>query len=102
MIETVTRKRIEILTDRALRHRVTEAIERAEITGWTVVPVSSGKGREGRWRQESVMGTDKVFIFTIAPEEKAMRLANELAPMLTNLGLLLTMWDVEVIRGERF
>lgn len=102
MIETVTRKRIEILTDKALQKRVTDAIERAGITGWTILPVSSGKGREGHWREESVMGTDKVFVLTIASEDRAMALAEALAPMLTSLGLLLTMWDVQVIRGERF
>ena len=102
MIETVTRKRIEILTDKALEKRVTDAIDRAGITGWTVLPVSNGRGREGLWRQESVMGTDKVFVLTIAAEDKAMVLAEELAPMLTDLGFILSMWDVQVIRGERF
>ncbi|MGQ7829126.1 P-II family nitrogen regulator [Altererythrobacter sp. Z27] len=102
MIETVTRKRIEILTDTALVKRVTDAIDRAEITGWTVTPVLSGKGREGRWREERVMGTDKVLVLTIAAEDKAMRLAEEIAPILTSHGLLFSMWDVQVIRGERF
>ncbi len=102
MIETVTRKRIEILADKALTKRVTQAIEHAGITGWTIVPVTSGKGREGHWREESVMGTDKVFVLTIAAEDKAMALAEELAPMLTSLGFILSMWDVQVIRGERF
>ncbi len=102
MIETVTRKRIEILADKALQKRVTDAIDNAGITGWTIVPVTSGKGREGLWREESVMGTDKVFVLTIAAEDKAMTLAEELAPMLTNFGFILNMWDVQVIRGERF
>ena len=102
MIETVIRKRIEVLTDTALVNTVTNAIDAAGITGWTVTPVKSGKGREGRWREERVMGTDKVLVLTIAPQEKAAALAEALAPILSTHGLLLTMWDVEVIRGERF
>lgn len=102
MIETVTRKRIEILADTQLQGRVTAAIDRAGITGWTVTPVTSGKGRDGKWREERVMGTDKVFILTIAAEDRAMALAEELAPMLTRYGFILSMWDVQVIRGERF
>ncbi|WP_128892650.1 transcriptional regulator [Erythrobacter sp. HKB08] len=102
MIETVTRKRIEILADAALIKRVTTAIDAAGITGWTVTPVQSGKGRDGYWREERVTGSDKVFILTIAPEDKAMKLAEDLAPILTSHRLLLTMWDVQVIRGERF
>lgn len=102
MIETVIRKRIEILSDTALVRRVTDAIDRAGITGWTITPVQSGKGREGRWREERVLGNDKVLVLTIAPQDKAMVLAEDLAPILSSHGLLLTMWNVEVIRGERF
>ena len=75
MIETVTRKRIEILTDKAYVPRLTAAIDSVGITGWTIVPVSSGKGRDGEWREESVMGTDKVFVLSIASEERAEALA---------------------------
>ncbi len=102
MIETVIRKRIEILTDKALQKRVTNAIDQAGITGWTIVPVTEGKGRDGAWREERVMGTDKVFVLTIAAEDKAQVLAETIAPMLTKYGFILSMWDVEVIRGERF
>ncbi|MBD2841758.1 P-II family nitrogen regulator [Erythrobacter rubeus] len=102
MIETVIRKRIEILADTQLQKRVTAAIDKVGITGWTIVPVTSGKGREGPWREERVMGTDKVLVLTIAAEDKAMALAEDLAPMLTKYGFILSMWDVQVIRGERF
>lgn len=102
MIETVIRKRFEILADKILARRVTAAIDEAGITGWTVLPVDSGRGRDGRWTEERVTGTDKVVVLTIASADKAARLAEALAPMLTSHGYLLSMWDVEVIRGERF
>lgn len=102
MIETVIRKRIEILVDSPLVRRVTAAFDAAGITGWSVLPVTSGSGRDGRWREELVTGADKSLILTIASSEKAGVLAETLAPILTSHGLLLTMWDVEVIRGDRF
>ena len=102
MIETVIRKRIEILADTPLLRRITGAIDRAGITGWTVLPVQSGSGRDGVWREERVTGADKSLILTIASQDKATALAEDLAPILSSHGLLLTMWDVEVIRGERF
>lgn len=102
MIETVIRKRIEILADTPLVPMVTEAIDKCEITGWTVMRVKSGSGRDGRWREERITGFDKSLVLTIASQERAQRLAETLAPILTSHGLLLTMWDVEVIRGERF
>jgi PII-like signaling protein len=102
MIETVIRKRIEILVDTPLVRRVTEAIDTAAISGWSVLPVTAGSGRDGRWREERVTGADKSLVLTIASAEKASALVDALAPILTSHGLLLTMWDVEVIRGERF
>ena len=102
MIETVIRKRIEILADQAQVKRVTAIIDQVGITGWTVLPVTSGRGREGRWREERVLGTDKNVIVTIASMENADALAEALVPILSSHGLLLTMWDVQVIRGERF
>lgn len=102
MIETVVRKRIEILADTPLVRRVTDAIDRAGITGWTVLGVKSGSGRDGLWREERILGTDKSLILTIASHDKAASLAEELAPILSSHGLLLTMWNVEVIRGDRF
>ncbi len=102
MIETVMRKRIEVLVDSPLVRRVAEATDRAGITGWSVLPVTSGSGRDGRWREERVMGTDKSLVLAISSAEKAETLVEALTPMLSSHGLLLTMWDVEVIRGERF
>ena len=102
MIETVIRKRIEILADTPLVRRITDAITNAGISGWTVLPVTSGSGRDGRWTEERVTGSDKSLVLTVASIERADALAVALAPILTSHGLLLTMWDVEVIRGERF
>ena len=102
MIETVIRKRIEILVDAPLVRVVTAAIDRCAITGWTVLPVTSGSGRDGQWQEERVTGSDRSLVLTIASAQKAALLAETLAPILTSHGLLLTMWDIEVIRGERF
>ncbi|MXP14124.1 transcriptional regulator [Altererythrobacter confluentis] len=102
MTETVVRKRIEILADTPLARRVTDVIDQVGISGWTVLPVQSGSGRDGQWREERVTGADKSLILSIASEEKAAALVDALAPILTSHGLLLTMWNVEVIRGERF
>ncbi|MBM3596165.1 MAG: transcriptional regulator [Alphaproteobacteria bacterium] len=102
MVETVIRKRIEILGDTALVCGVTAAIDSVGITGWMILPVSAGNGREGLWHEERVLGTDKSLVLSVASQEKALALAEALAPVLTSHGLLLTMWDVKVIRGECF
>lgn len=101
-METITRKRIEILADTPLLRLVTEAIDRSGISGWSIIPLSAGKGHDGEWQEEMVTGADKALVVAIAPDHKAEKLVGEIAPLLTSHGMLLSMWDVQVIREERF
>jgi hypothetical protein len=103
MVETVTRKRIEILIDRPLAPRLISAAAEAGVSGYTLIPVQSGSGRHRSWRDDPVSGAEAKTIFlTIASEEKAGRLVDLLAPHLDDYGMLLTVSDVQVVRGERF
>jgi hypothetical protein len=103
MIETVTRKRLEILIDRPLAPRLIEAAVEAGVSGYTLIPVQSGSGRHGAWRDDPISGAEAKTIFlTIASAEKAERLVELLAPHLDSYGMLLTVSDVQVVRGERF
>ena len=102
MVETVTRKRIEILVDVPLKDRVTQEIDKAGITGWTVLPVQSGRGHEGDWNEDHITGSDKVFVITICNEAKAFMLRDALAPILSSHSLLFIMSDIQVVRGEHF
>jgi hypothetical protein len=67
MIETFTRKRVEILVDTPLAQRVIQAAADAGIAGYTLIPVQSGSGRSGTWRGDHVTGAQTKTIFlTIA------------------------------------
>ncbi|MGY6551910.1 MAG: P-II family nitrogen regulator [Erythrobacter sp.] len=101
-MQTITRKRIEILADAPLRRLVTDAIDEAGILGWSIISLAGGKGHHGEWKEDSLIVTDKTLIVTIAPEAKAHALAERLAPLLTSHKMLFSMWDVEVIRDEHF
>lgn len=103
MVETVTRKRIEILVDTPLVPRITGHIKAVDISGWSVIHVDSGGGRNGQWQQDDVTGAAaKTIVLIVASTEKANRLVDALAPLLDSYGLLLTIGDVQVVRGDRF
>jgi hypothetical protein len=100
---TFTRKRIEILVDTPLAPRLVEAAREVGIAGYSLIPVQSGAGRGGAWREDHVSGaTAKTIFLTIASEEKASALVDLLAPHLEDYGMLLTLGNVEVVRGEKF
>jgi hypothetical protein len=103
MVETFNRKRVEILIDTPLAPRLIKAAADAGIAGYTLIPVQSGAGRGGAWRDDAISGAQAKTIFlTIASEEKAGRFVDLLAPHLESYSMLLTLSDVQVVRGERF
>jgi hypothetical protein len=103
MVETVTRKRIEILVDTPLVPRLIKHARDVDISGWSLIHVDAGGGRDGAWQHDDVTGAAaKTIILMIASEAKAQALADALAPYLDSYRLLLTIGDVQVVRGERF
>lgn len=101
-MNTVHCKRIEILVDAPLLPRLIDALERCGIGGHTVLPVLSGTGRTGHWREDRLTGTSKLMVIAIASDEHAEKLVDMLAPLLDSHGLLLTIASVDVVRGDRF
>ena len=103
MTTTVARKRLEILIDTPLEPRLAAAAAEPGIGGYTVLPALSGRGRRGVWHDERVAGAEaKLMFWIICAEDKAARLIDLLAPHLDTHGIILTLSDVEVVRGERF
>ena len=102
-MQTVTRKKIEILADAPLVPRLVAALAEAGIHGHTVLPALSGAGRTGEWSEERLTGAEtKQLLWAIASTEHAAALVDAIAPLLTSHRLLLTVADVEVVRGDRF
>ena len=102
-MQTVTRKKIEVLADEPLVMRIVKAFTQAGVTGHTVYPALSGSGRTGQWNEERLTGAEtKQLVVAIASEEHSAAVIDALAPLLTSHRLLLTISDVEVVRGDRF
>jgi hypothetical protein len=103
MVQTVTRKRIEILVDTPLAPRIVAQIKAVDISGWSLIHVDSGGGRSGEWQHDDVTGAStKTIVLVIASEAKTEALVESLAPLLDSYRLLLLIGDVQVVRGERF
>ena len=103
MVNTVQRKRIELLVDTPLVPKIIQLVKDVDISGWSVIKIASGGNREGRWVHDEVTGAaSKSIVLMIASQDKANALADRVAPLLESYGLLLTIGNVEVVRGDRF
>ena len=103
MVELVTRKRIDILIDAPLSEWLAETAASVGIAHHTLMNLHSGKGRAGSWRDEDVSGAvSKRMFIAIANAANVEALIEALAPHLDTYGLVVTIADVDVVRGERF
>ena len=96
-------KRVEIIIEAPMETRLTAALEKAGVTGFTVLPVLGGSGRSGRWTREGQVGRAGMVavICLIRPDRLDAALEAAFAVVDRHIGVV-SITDTEVIRAERF
>lgn len=102
MITTYTRKRIDILVDAPLCDWLIERAGEAGIAHHSLLRVHSGTGRTGPWSDEGFGTVAKRMFVAVTNAEKVGALLDRIASDIERYGLVITVYDVEVVRGERF
>ena len=97
-------KRVEIVIEAVVERHLTDALIEAGVTGYTVLPVSGGSGRSGRWTRDgqvSRAGGMVAVICLIRPERLDPLLEAAFAVVERHIGVV-SVTDTEIIRAERF
>ncbi|WP_415919166.1 P-II family nitrogen regulator [Tateyamaria sp. SN6-1] len=103
-MQTHQAKRVAIIIEQVMQSRLTDALEEAGVTGWTILPVLGGSGRSGAWSREGQIsrGTGMVQVLcVIRPERLDEMLEAAFAVVERHIGVV-TVSDCEVLRAERF
>ena len=103
-MQTHTAKRVEIVIEAPLERRLTEALTKAGVTGFTVLPVLGGSGRSGLWSREGQVGRAGgmvAVICLIRPERLDALLDAAFAVVDTHIGVV-SVTECQVLRAERF
>lgn len=84
--------------------RLTDALESAGVTGFTVLPVLGGGGRSGRWSREGQVSRagGMVAIICIIREERLELLLDAAFKVVERHMGVVTVTDCQVLRAERF
>jgi nitrogen regulatory protein PII len=104
MMEMHRKKRIEIILEAPAMNRLAGALENAGVTGYTVLPVLAGKGKTGAWTRDGLIGGAGAMVCVICitdPTRVDAVLERIMAVLSRQIGLV-TIGDVDVVRGERF
>lgn len=102
MITTESRKRVDILVDAPLCDWLVQQAATAGIVHHSVLPVESGVGRGGPWRDDGFGTVAKRLFVALTNKDKAQALLERIAPEIERYGLVVAVQDVAVVRGERF
>ena len=103
-MQTHKAKRVEITIEAVMETRLTNALIKAGVTGFTVLPVLGGSGRSGQWTREgqvSRAGGMVCVVCIIRPDRLDALLDAAFAVVERHLGVV-TVTDCEVLRAERF
>jgi nitrogen regulatory protein PII len=102
-MQTHTAKRVEIVIEAPLETRLTDALTKAGVTGYTVLPVHGGSGRSGQWSREGQVGRGGMVtvVCLIRPERLDTLLDAAFAVVERHIGVV-SITDCEVLRAERF
>lgn len=103
-MQTHKAKRVEITIEKIMLSRLTAAIETADVSGYSVLPVFGGSGRSGPWTREDSIGRGDGMVQVICiikPERLDMLLESAFEVVERHIGVV-TITDCDVLRAERF
>ena len=100
-MQTHSAKRIEIVIEKPMEGRLTDALTKAGVTGYTVVPVRGGSGKSGPWTREGQVGRAGMVMCLIKPDRLDTLLEAAFAVLERHIGVV-SVTDALVLRAERF
>ena len=103
-MQTHQAKRVEIIIEKIMQRRLTEALEGAGVTGYTILPVRGGSGRSGKWTRQGQVSRGQGMVQVVCiirPERLEGLLEAAFAVVERHIGVV-TVVDCEVLRAERF
>jgi PII-like signaling protein len=97
-------KRVAIIIEAPMQERLTNAMEKAGVTGYSVLPVLAGSGQSGKWSADDRIGKagGLVQVICIVRPEAIDRLIEYAFPLVERHIGIITVADCQVLRPERF
>lgn len=103
-MQTHRAKRVEITIEAIMQSRLSDALLKAGVTGFTVLPVLGGSGRSGSWVRSGEIGRASgmvQLVCIIRPERLDELLDAAFEVVEKHIGVV-SIVDCDVLRAERF
>lgn len=103
-MQTHRAKRVEITIEAVMESRLTDALIKSGVTGFTVLPVLGGSGKSGAWSRAGQVGRASGMVQVVCiikPERLDDLLDGAFAVVERHIGVV-SVTDCDVLRAERF
>jgi nitrogen regulatory protein PII len=103
-MQTFPKKRIEIVVEAPLLRRITAKLDETGVTGWSVVPILAGHGRDGDWSAAGQISAaaQMVMLISIVDAGRLDAVLDGVFAVVSHQIGFVTVSDVAVVRPERF
>ncbi len=93
-------KRLEIVIEQPLAGRLSRLLDDLEVPGYTIIRQASGRGDRGTRQADDISGalTNCVFVIACPNEALALRIVDNIRPLLTRSGGICMMSDAMWVR----
>ncbi|WP_425093026.1 P-II family nitrogen regulator [Tropicimonas sp. S265A] len=103
-MQTHKAKRVAIIIEAPMERRLSDALIKAGVTGFSILPVLGGSGRSGKWSREGQVGRAGGMVQVVCiirPDRLDALLEAAFEVVDKHIGVV-TVGDCEVLRAERF
>jgi PII-like signaling protein len=103
-MRTYPKKRIDIMVEGPILSRVLALLDKQGVTGYSVLPVLAGRGKDGVWHRDGAIGRAgaMMLVFCILDESRVDQVLEPLFQLIQRQIGIVTVSDVQVIRPEHF
>lgn len=103
-MQTFPKKRLEIVIETPARRGLLALLEQLGVTGYTVLDAAAGSGRHGAWDEAGQVSSAQgmALVICIVDPAGADRALEAISAYIEARIAIVTISDVEVLRGERF
>ncbi len=103
-MKTYKKLRIEYVVEAPIVRRLTQSLDEAGVTGYTVMPALSGKGIDGSWSRDGqiIDAGRMVVVLCIVDDSMKDAILELTAPILKRQIGIVCLSEVEVLRDDHF
>jgi nitrogen regulatory protein PII len=103
-MQTYPKKRIDIVVEAPVVGRVLAKLDELGVNGYTVLPAVAGRGAEGQWTREGMVGEAgrMMLIFSIIDAARVDPILDAVFKLVERQIGIVTVSDVQVVRPDHF